>query len=336
MIVFSRLKEVRGRGTELISMYVPDGRTADALAVLRDEAGKAENIKSRVTKLSVIAAIRSAMERVKMLPGGHFAVFVGETSDGWISTIVEAPKPLNSIIYRCGSTFHVEPLDAMQDKGPKYAIICIDLSDVNITVLQGTSLKTVYNNESTVPNKQSRGGQSNKRFEKNRHLAIVAWFKSCAEAATDILLDANIKGIILSGPGLTKNEFADTGYMHHELRKKIIGIVDVGYTGEQGVRETVQNAADLLRETALIKQRDSVGMFLRLLGKDGSVAYGKSDVINAVNVGRAKTVLITDSDDIIVAKCEETGAECIEVSTEFEEGKQLQAVFGGYAAILRY
>lgn len=325
-----------GRGTELISLYIPSGKGPDALGLLRDELGKASNIKSRTTKNAVIAAIRSASEQVKALDSKvHSAVFVGDTSDGWISQAIEAPKPLKSIIYRCGSSFFLEPIDAMQEHGPVYALICLDLHDASLALLQGTHLDVIWQDESTVPSKQDRGGQSARRYEKNRQIAIKAWFKSSAEHINERLAEANLAGIVISGSGLSKNKFADGEFLHHELRKRILGVIDTGYSGEQGIRETLQNAGDLLAESELVKQRKLMSSFFQGLAKDGAVAYGP-EVLEMLRAGRVKTLLLSKENGDISRMAEDTGAETCVISGEFEEGAQLEAVFGGMAAVLRY
>jgi peptide chain release factor subunit 1 len=271
-----------------------------------------------------------------MLPKGHFAVFVGDTSSGWISEAIEAPKPLKGIIYRCGSAFFLDPLEAMQDKGPKYAIINLDLHEVTLAILQGTALDIVFEDESTVPSKQDRGGQSARRFEKNRQIAIKAWFKSSADKINEMLLNEELAGIVISGPGLTKNNFADGEHLNHELRKKIIGVIDVGYTGFQGVKETIQNAEDLLKETELVKQRSVMRNFFAALSKDGAVMYGRKAVEDALLRGRVKMLLLSAPDKMLEKAASEFGTQTNVISTEFEEGEQLRKVFGGVAAILRY
>ena len=48
------LSDKEGRGTELISLYVPPGkRISDAINNLRDEYGTASNIKSTTTRKNV-------------------------------------------------------------------------------------------------------------------------------------------------------------------------------------------------------------------------------------------------------------------------------------------
>jgi len=304
---------------------------------LRDEAGKAENIKSRVTRQAVISAIKSCLEKLKTLSDGHYAIFVGETSTGWISEAIAVPKPLKGIIYRCGSEFFLDPLESMQDKGPKHAIICLDLHEVTLVTLQGTSINVLFEDESNVPQKMSRGGQSAKRFEKNRQLAIIDWFKSSADNISKELLDLkDLSGIIISGPGLTKNDFNDSEYLHHELRKKITGVVDVGYTGFQGIKETIQNAEELLKETELVKQRNIMRSFFTLLSKDGAILYGRKSVEDALLTGRVKTLLLSSHEKALEELTSKFSTKVNIISTEFEEGEQLRKVFGGIAAILRY
>lgn len=337
MLPVNELRELRGRGTELITLYVPPGKVPDATALLRDEVGKSSNIKSSVTKHAVQAALRSTIDRLKGVSRDQSVmVVVGETSIGWISEVIETPKPVSSIIYRCGSTFFLDPIERMEDKGKAYGIICIDLHEVAVVVIRGTHLETVLSDESNVPNKQSRGGQSAKRFGANREIAIRAWYRDTANKINEVLVAEELEGIILSGPGLTKNDFGEESYLHYELRKKIIGIVDTGYAGGQGVRETLQNGQDLLAESELIKQRVLMDRFLRGLARGDGVSYGRNQVLHDLENGRCDTILITRDDKDIKTICERMGTTYAIVNNEFEEGRQLEVVFGGLGAINRY
>ena len=51
------LRSKSGRGTELISLYIPpDKQISDVTAQLRDEHGQASNIKSKLTRTNVQSA----------------------------------------------------------------------------------------------------------------------------------------------------------------------------------------------------------------------------------------------------------------------------------------
>src|SRR5437899_12412797 len=61
------LSRKEGRGTELISLYVPpDRRIHEVLSQLREEAGTASNIKSRTTRQAVQDSIERVMQRLRL------------------------------------------------------------------------------------------------------------------------------------------------------------------------------------------------------------------------------------------------------------------------------
>ena len=58
------IQSMQGRGTELISLYVPpDKQIPDVTAYLRNELSQASNIKSKSTRKNVGAAIESILNR---------------------------------------------------------------------------------------------------------------------------------------------------------------------------------------------------------------------------------------------------------------------------------
>jgi len=97
------IKKVKGRGTELISVYVPPGRQiSDVMARLRNEYAESSNIKSRVTRNHVLWAIESAMNKLKQyrqVPENGLVIFTGEASTGadkyeQVSFVIEPPAGL--------------------------------------------------------------------------------------------------------------------------------------------------------------------------------------------------------------------------------------------------
>jgi len=76
-----RIAEKRGRGTELISLYIPAGRQlSEVMSTLREEYGKASNIKSRTTRKNVQDAIVKVQQRLKIIgktPKNGLVIFCG-------------------------------------------------------------------------------------------------------------------------------------------------------------------------------------------------------------------------------------------------------------------
>ena len=86
----------------------------------------------------------------------------------------------------------------------------------------------------------------------------------------------------------------------------------------------------------------SVNKVLEEISKSSSaVAYGKKQVLDAVNAGAAEQLLVLDKmvrqEDLekVMDMVERMNGEVIMVSSEHEGGKQLEAL-GGLAALLRY
>ena len=165
--------------------------------------------------------------------------------------------------------------------------------------LRGKSIQAVYNRQSQVPSKHGRGGQSAQRFERLIEIAAHEWFTHCAERATEIFLHADLKALLLGGPGPTKEFFAREGYLHHELGKKLHPqFFDTGYTDEdQGLKEMVENAAGALQGIALVGDRKLMQQFLREIAKpdSGLGTYGEGEVRKALDAGAVSHLLISEN-----------------------------------------
>src|SRR3972149_6479430 len=61
------LSQKSGRGTELISLYVPQGKQLhEVITSLREEQGTADNIKSDLTRTHVVDSLSKVVQRLKM------------------------------------------------------------------------------------------------------------------------------------------------------------------------------------------------------------------------------------------------------------------------------
>lgn len=95
--------------------------------MLAEEFGTASNIKSRVNRLSVLSAITSTQQRLKLynkVPPNGLVVYCGEiiTSEGKerkINIDFEPFKPINTSLYLCDNKFHVEALSELLESDQK-------------------------------------------------------------------------------------------------------------------------------------------------------------------------------------------------------------------------
>jgi peptide chain release factor subunit 1 len=113
---------------------------------------------------------------------------------------------------------------------------------------------------------------------------------------TDIFLNVpNLKGIIVGGPGPTKEDWLKGGFLHHELRDKVLTTVDTGYTGHEGVKEVVNRSRSFIEHVRYMQERKVVQEFLKHLGEDDGLAtYGEEEVIQALKSMNVYTVLVSE------------------------------------------
>lgn len=298
----------RGRATELISLYVSPGKQiSDVMGYLRNEYAQSSNIKSRTTRKNVMWAIESLMGRVRQYkepPAHGVAFFVGSKAVGAdksesVTFIVEPPEPLNTYLYRCDSTFFLDPLVAMVHEPDLWGLIVMDRAEVTIGVLKGKRIEVLRNRQSQVPSKHGRGGQSAHRFERMIEHAAHEFFVKCGEMSNELFLPKKdvLKGILLGGPGATKEYFYKETYLHYELQQKVVQpLFDVGYTDEYGLSELVEKATQTLHGLELTEEKRLVQKLLVEIRKadTGLAAYGEADVERAMEAGAVDTLLLSE------------------------------------------
>ncbi|RZN36327.1 MAG: peptide chain release factor 1 [Methanosarcinales archaeon] len=336
-----QLEEMRrktGKGTELISLYIPyDKLISDVTAQLRAEHGQAANIKSKSTRTNVQSALESVLARLSYYnkpPERGFVIFCGKLELGGHRTtldtiIIEPPEPITSYKYHCDSSFYLEPLEYMLVEQKTFGLLAVDRREATVGLLRGKVIEARKRMTSTVPGKQRQGGQSAKRFQQLRLIAIHDFYKKIGNGASEIFLSVDHKdfeGVLIGGPSPTKEEFFEGEFLHHELQKKIIGLFDVAYTDESGLHELVDAASDALQDLDVIKQKKIMQRFMQELVSDGGlVAYGDQQVRENLAMGAVGTLLISEDlrqvrADIRCQNCDYTRKDTREYgSYDFEE-----------------
>ena len=300
------VEKLTGRGTELISLYIPPTRqVSDVASYLRNEYSQSSNIKSASTRKNVQAAISSILSRLKNFkqpPENGLVFFVGHTATGadqtsMVQFVLEPPDPVQTFVYRCDSGFYIEPLHDMLEKKDRYGLIVIDRSEATIGVLNGKRIVPIKNIPSLVPSKHGRGGQSARRFERLIEIAAHEYYKKVAEVVNEAFVaEKSLKGIIVGGPGPTKEYFVKNDYLHHELQQKIIETFDTGYTDEYGLRELVEKARETLKSLDLMREKDLIQQLFEEIRKpDGGLAvYGEDEVRHALMIGAVDALLVSE------------------------------------------
>ncbi|MCS7143659.1 MAG: peptide chain release factor aRF-1 [Archaeoglobaceae archaeon] len=298
------LEGYRGKGTELITLYIPpDKNIADIANQLREELSQASNIKSKQTRTNVITGLESILNRLKLYrkPPEHGMVVLSglvmiDGKEKHITEIIEPPEPVPLYKYHCDSKFYLEPLREMLREKKLYGLIVIDRREATVGLLRGRRIETLDYDTSMVPGKHRQGGQSSVRFERLRELAIHEFYKKVGEMANNAFLQYKDKlvGILIGGPSPTKDEFYQGEYMHYELQRKVLGLFDVGYTDESGLYELVEKAKDLLSEVDLVKEKALMNRFLYEISRDGLAVYGEDEIRKFLELGAVDILLVSE------------------------------------------
>lgn len=345
------LENYRGRHTELVSVLIPSGYDINKIINhLQQEQGTASNIKSKSTQKNVIDALERMIQHLKLFkktPPNGLAAFSGNVaeregqSDVQVWSI-EPPVPLNTRIYRCDKEFQLETLKDMADSTEVYGLVVMDKRDGDVGLLKGKAIIPLVHTHSAVPGKHKSGGQSAQRFERLREGAAVEFYKRIADYMKEQFLEnKEVKAILLGGPGRTKVDFFDGNYITGDLKKKIITIKDLSYTGEFGLQELVDKCEDVLASEEVAEEKKLMATFFETLAKEPKkVTYGLEYVKKALENGAVEILLLSEAlDSKIVDElekvCMQYGSKAKLVSTDTREGAQLRDI-GKVAAILRY
>jgi len=307
------LEGIRGRHTELISLYIPSGyNLQEILNMLKQEYSLTQNVKSRITRHNVLDALEKIMNHLRLFkktPENGLIVFCGNVSreEGkqdirlWS---IEPPEPLNQKIYWCDQTFLLGPLKEMLREREVYGLIVLDAGGADIGILRGKKILLSKHLDSLVPGKTSKGGWSQQRYARIREEAIHEHLKKVGETANKIFLqEKDLKGILIGGPGPLKEKFQDGDFLDYRLKAKVLGIVDTSYTGEQGLQELIKRGESLIKEASIVKEKKLMEEFFMHLKKDDGLAvYGLNEVKKALDYGAVRTLLISEEFEWVRAK----------------------------------
>ncbi len=295
------LKEFRGKGTELISVYVTPGYAiSDISNKLRDEQGQASNIKSKSTRTNVVDALEKILQYLKTFkttPENGIAIFCGNVSKTEGKTDIQLysvipPQPLHVQFYRCESSFVLEPLEEMLETTGSYGLVVIDGSDAAVGILRGKNLKVFKEIHNLAPSKVHKGGQSAARYSRIREEAYEDYFKRVGEAMNVFLEQKNFKGVIIGGPGPVKENFLKQKTFNYQL--KILGVVDTSYSGEYGLKEVLNKAQEFIAEQEAVREKQLVIDFIKRVTSGGLAVYGYEDTKRVLETRQAERLLLSE------------------------------------------
>ena len=185
--------------------------------------------------------------------------------------------------------------------------LAIDAKDAGWGLLHGDKIEVLTQTGSGVAGKHRQGGQSAKRFQKLREMELTYYYNRVAETTREYFIDIyQIKGLVISGPGPTKEDFINGNYLEYRLQNMIINTIDASYSGGDGIREAFRKSADILSSFRMVEETKLVEDLIREISThSGKGAYGLQEIIEYLKNNVVKTLIITDNTNLhrVEGKC---------------------------------
>ncbi|KAJ0002459.1 hypothetical protein NQD34_007608 [Periophthalmus magnuspinnatus] len=328
------LEAARGNGTSMISLIIPPKDQISRVAkMLADEFGTASNIKSRVNRLSVLGAITSVQQRLKLynkVPPNGLVVYCGtivtdEGKEKKVNIDFEPFKPINTSLYLCDNKFHTEALTALLSDDSKFGFIVIDGSGALFGTLQGNTREVLHKFTVDLPKKHGKGGQSALRFARLRMEKRHNYVRKVAETAVQLFVSndkVNVAGMVLAGSADFKTELSQSDMFDPRLQAKVLKLVDISYGGENGFNQAIELSAEVLSNVKFIQEKKLIGglwlsrsighllkksksflffdsgrYFDEISQDTGKYCFGVEDTLKALEMGAVEILIVYENLD---------------------------------------
>jgi len=305
------LQLARGNGTSMISLIIPPRDQISRVSkMLSDEYGTASNIKSRVNRLSVLGAITSTQQRLKLynkVPPFGLVIYCGtimtdEGKERRVNIDFEPFKPINTSLYLCDNKFHTEALNELLEDDDKFGFIIMDGNGCLYGTLQGSNREVVHKFSVDLPKKHGRGGQSALRFARLRMEKRHNYVRKVAELATQFFITdnkPNVRGLVLAGSADFKTELHTSDMFDPRLHKVVIKTVDVSYGGENGFNQAIELSAETLGSVKLIQEKKLIQKWFDEISQDtGKYCFMVKDTLNALELGAVDVLIVWENLDV--------------------------------------
>jgi peptide chain release factor subunit 1 len=304
---------------EFISIYIPREKSIDGvIEFLKAESDSAAAKSKSLDSLQHV--LKKVIQRLRLyneIPENGLAIFAGtfvaHDSESVASNVEEVvpPEPIIQYRYEVNNHFLLDPLREMLRDLKVVGLIAIDSKEASFGLLNGERFEFIENITSGIPGKSGKGGSSQRRYERERDMAITHYFHRVAEhAAKAFLGNHKINVLLVGGPGTTKEDFLNGDFLHYELKNVFLGKVDTQSASKEGVKEVLDKSLETLKHMCLPEQKSIVQRLLSDIAKQDDLAtYGLNSVLNALKNGEVEVALAIDNTDVaeivtICKKCE--------------------------------
>ena len=292
-------------------MYIPhDRKISDVTNYLKNEVSESQNIKSKLTRKNVldsISVLLGQLKNIKRVPENGLVLYSGaipqNNTPGTEKNelyIVDPPEKVKTFRYHCASEFLLWPLEEMIAPKETYGLLVIGRKESAVGYIRGNHLETVREFTSGIHGKHKAGGQSQKRYERLIEEGEIRFYRRISTEINELFLSMeDLGGIFIGGPGPSKEKFVNDESLDYRLREKILDVVDLGYSGAEGLRALIEKIKDKIDNLKYVRERKVMARFLKEISNDSGLAtYGLDEVQKALNYNVVDTLIFSEKLDM--------------------------------------
>ncbi|MFX1239023.1 MAG: peptide chain release factor aRF-1 [Promethearchaeota archaeon] len=308
--ILEELKSKKGFHTELISLYIPhDRKLSDVTNYLKNEVSESQNIKSKLTRKNVLDGISTLLGMLKNYrdtPENGLVMFAGAIpqnntpgTEKMERYIVDPPEKVKTFRYHCASEFLLWPLEETLSAKETFGLLSIGRKESAVGYVRGNRMELVREFTSGLHGKHRQGGQSQRRFERLQEEGELYFYRKIATEVNQLFLEMEeLHGIFIGGPGPSKEKFVNDDGLDYRLKNKILDVVDLAYSGSEGLRALVDKVKDQMENIKYVHEANVMNRFIKELSSDNGLAlYGYKEIKKALNFGAVDTLIISEKID---------------------------------------
>ena len=313
------LSDKESKTKDFISLYLqPKTALEQVIAAIKKESecATSESEREKQQLQDTLKIVVQQLKQHKEISENGLALFAGTyTADGTekesfgVEELIP-PEPITVYRYFADDHFHLEPLREMLRDPKIVGVLALDAKQASFGLLRGEQVESIETISSGVPGKTGKGGQSQRRYERERDMELTYFFHRIAEHAAKDFLENHVNVLLTGGPGQTKNDFLKGEFLHYELSNMLLNVVDTQSADKAALREIYVKSSELLSNMCGPEEKRLIErLSVELAKQNGLATYGLDSVLDALNRGEVQVALVTDDTDMVevVAVCRNCG-----------------------------
>lgn len=337
---FSKIRDYKGRGNELITMYINSENSVSNVRGIIDQELRSledydEGTRMKYSVRDTLNGMKEEISRFNDIPENGVIVFAGRVEGDTMCEVFsdELQSEVQETRYITGSQFSTETAEELVAITNPQLIVVLDTEHMIIGYSKNGKVSVIDDFESGVPSKHSKGGQSQSRFERRREEHKKEFFNNCKQRIKKNISEDG--SVFIGGPEITLKEFLNkTGI------DKSVDVITITteYVNRVGLRRVSEVADDHRKEEEKRNRDEKIDDFMRMVKENPSLTeYGVDRVRRAVSYGAVNELIVHENEfKDIMQEAESKGASCTRINGQTDKEKRFIQAFNGIGAILNY